>query len=176
MNPVVLVLLLSFLPAVEEGDVEVGFTIHPEEPWSFQPFSENQPARVRISVRDPAGELIRNVRVSFSIEHVRGRDFLNTGFPYLEGKKVLEGGFIAPEGELEFNYVFPVRGNYRVSIEASPTEDSAQFTPVTREFRVHVREQGYQIRNAFLLSALLLFLGVAIGVVYGRAYLAGGRE
>jgi hypothetical protein len=162
------------------NDVVVDFYTDPGEPRNFQPFFEgNQPAKVMVEVKDAEGNPVVNVNIKISIEHVKGvfsGKILNTGFPYLEGKRVFGGEFYSQDGRLEFNYVFPVRGNYRVSIEALPTKSSLQFMPTNKEFMVHVREQGFEVRNAVILSALLLFFGAAIGVVYGRAYSVGGSR
>jgi hypothetical protein len=163
-----------------DSNIDIEFMTDPWEPQNFQPFfTENRPASVMAAVKDAEGNLVENVNIKIKIEHVKGfasGEVFNTGFPYLEGKKVLAGSFIAPDGKLEFNYVFPIRGDYRVSMEASPTGSSVQFKPVNREFSVHVREHGFEVRNAVILSALLLFFGIAIGVVYGRAHLAGGSR
>ena len=163
-----------------EGGLDIEFMTVPEEPQNFQPFfTENRPAKVIVMVKDAEGNFVENVNINMEIEHVKGPvsgKILHTGFPYLEGKKTMAGSFTAPDGRLEFNYVFPIRGEYRVVIEALPAGSSVQFksvTPVTKEFRVHVREQGFEVRNAVILSVLLLVFGIAIGVVYGRASLAG---
>ena len=159
-------------------DIDIEFITIPEEPQNFQPFfTENKPAKVIIMVKDARGGLMENVNINMKIEHVKGLasgKILNTGFPYLEGKTAVAGSFTVPDGKLEFNYVFPIRGDYKVVIEASPAGSSVQFNPVTKEFRMHVKEQGFEVRNAIILSALLLFFGIAIGAVYGRAHLAEG--
>lgn len=180
LNHVVLVLLLSvaFYPAVvaaKQSNVDIEFITDPQEPNSFQPFFDgNRQAKVLISVRDQSsGELIEGAKIKFSIDHVRGKDILNTGFPYLEGKRVLAGSFVIPKGQQEFNYAFPVRGNYRVLIEASPTELSRPFEPTSKEFKLHVKEWGFEVRNAVILGALLLIFGIGIGVIYGRAHSVG---
>jgi hypothetical protein len=164
----------SALGAETSADIEL--SISPNEPLSFQPFAEdNEPAEVKIVVRDAAtGELLRNAGVRFTIDHKRGKDILNTGFPYLEGKQVVGGSFIAPSGELVFSYIFPVRGNYVIKVEAFPTDLSPRFSAVEKEYTVHVREHGFEVRNAIILSAFLLLLGTFIGVVYGRASKARG--
>ena len=155
-------------------DIELSVT--PQEPLSFQPFTDNnQPAKVKIVVKDAAtGRPVKNAGIKITIDHKRGRDILNTGFPYLEGKRVLGGSFVAPKGEIEFSYIFPVRGNYVIKIEAFPADSSTHFSPVEEEFRIHVREHGYEVRNAIILGAFLLFFGVFIGAIYGRASLARG--
>ncbi len=55
-------------------------------------------------------------------------------------------------------------------MEVLPTDSSSvTFEPVSKEFRVYVREWDYQIRNAIILVLLILGLGVLLGRVYGRA-------
>lgn len=183
MVPIVLAIILTavFIPsgfAAETGGADIELSISPQEPLSFQPFTEeNEPAKVRITVRDKStGKSVKNAGIKFTIDHKRGRDILNTGFPYLEGKRVLGGSFIAPDGELEFSYIFPVRGNYIMKVEAFPTMLSPQFSSVKKEFSIHVREHSYEVRNAVILGAFLLLLGVFIGMIYGRANLARGGQ
>ncbi|NOZ82927.1 MAG: hypothetical protein GXN98_03810 [Euryarchaeota archaeon] len=172
MRVLLAVLVLLALPA-ETWGMSVSFATVPEQPSAFQPFfAGNQPARVVIEVRDSEGRLVENVRVRLSIEHLRGLAsgrILHTGFPYLEGKKVLGGEFFARDGRVEFSYNFPIRGTYRVEVEVLPTESSVSFQPFSQEFSVKVREQGYEIRNAVILVLLLLGFGAALGVIFGRA-------
>ena len=159
--------------AVAVQNVDIAFTTIPEVPHNFQPFFEgNQPAKVVLEVRDADGRLIKNVNVKIDIQHVKGfssGQFLSTGFPYLEGKKVFSGEFFLKDGRLEFSYIFPIRGTYNVKIDASATEKAVLFEPTTRVFEVKVQEWGYQIRNAVILVLLMLGLGLFIGRVYARA-------
>lgn len=173
-----LVLPVLFSPAVlaASDEVTVNFYTEPAQPHNFQPFfAENQPAKVTVEVRDAEGEPVKNVKIRINIEHIRGLSsgkVLNTGFPYLEGKRVLGGEFFSRDGKLEFSYIFPIRGSYRVEVEVSPTETSSvAFQPFSEEFNVQVKEWGYEIRNAIILVLLMLGFGIALGVIFGRASL-----
>ena len=166
--------LASLNLASANPDVAVNFHTVPEQPRNFQPFfTKNQPAKVVVEVRDAKGDLLKNVRIKIDIKHVKGFAsgiVFNTGFPYLEGKEVLAGEFFSPDGRLEFSYIFPIRGNYRVNVEVLPTDGSpVTFEPVSKEFSVYVKEWDYQIRNAIILVLLILGFGVLLGRVYGRA-------
>ena len=173
-----LVLSVLFSPAVlaASDEVTVNFYTEPAQPHNFQPFfAGNQPAKITVEVRDAEGEPVKNVEIEINIKHVKGfasGKFLNTGFPYLEGKEVLGGKFFSRDGKLEFSYIFPIRGSYRVEVEVSPTDASSMvFEPFSEELNVRVKEWGYQIRNAVILVLLMLGFGIALGVVFGRASL-----
>jgi hypothetical protein len=128
---------------------------------------------VVVEIRDSAGNLVKNVNIKVDIEHVKGfasGKVFNSGFPYLEGKKVFGGEFFTPDGRLEFSYIFPVRGSYKVNLKVSPAEDSSiTFEPVHKEFNVRVKEWGFEIRNAVILVLIMLGFGIVLGVIYGRA-------
>ncbi len=162
------VLLAVLLMAGAAYGMELSMQVQPEQPRAFQPFfTQNQPAKVVIEVRDASGRLVRDVWLDVRVEHVKGTfsgRLLHTGFPYLEGKEVLGGRFFSRDGRLELSYVFPIRGSYRVEVTASAGEER-----VSREFTVKVREQGYEVRNAVLLVLLMLGFGTALGVIFGRA-------
>lgn len=171
-----LTLLAIFHPtafAVSDG-VAVDFYTEPREPYNFQPFlHKNQPAKVVVGVKDSNGNMVKNVNMQMSIEHVKGfasGEVFNTGFPYLEGKKVFGGEFFSKEGRLEFSYVFPIRGSYKVSVAVSPSEASPMmFEPFSKEFNVVVKEWGYQIRNAAILLLIMLGFGMFLGNLFARA-------
>ena len=154
--------------------VVVDFYTQPGEPRNFEPFfTKNQPAKVMVVVKDAEGNPLENVNIRMRIDHVKGffsGKVLNTGFPYLEGKKVFGGEFYSPDGRLEFSYIFPIRGSYRVRVDVSPTEaSSVAFEPFSREFSINVKEWGYQIRNAVILVLLMLGFGLFLGRVFARA-------
>ena len=180
MNIVYVLLMLSvlFSPDVfaSSDKVTVNFYTEPAQPHNFQPFfAENQPAKLTVEVRDAEGKPVKNVKIRINIEHIKGLSsgkVLNTGFPYLEGKDVLGGEFFSRDGKLEFSYIFPIRGNYRVDVKVSPTSaSSVTFEPFSEEFNVQVKEWGYEIRNAILLVLIMLSFGIALGVIFGRASL-----
>ncbi len=175
MRALLVVLLLAAVlpPLVASAPADVEFYTSPENPSPFQPFFEgNQPARVVINVIDENGEAAKNVLIRLKVTHVKGifsGKLLHSGFPYLEGKDVLGGEFFAPDGVVEFDYIFPIRGEYAVSVEVLPAGDSEEFEPLRREFSVQVKEWGYQVRNAAILVLMMLSFGIALGVIFGKA-------
>lgn len=185
MNKKGVFLLLSSLliyfypPAAAEAGVTIDFTVQPKEPQNYQPFFEgNQPARAIVEVRDAATDnSVNDVRIELNITHIKGKGILSTGFPYLEGKETLGGKFFAPEGKLELEYLFPIRGNYQIEVLAAPTSSSPlYFEPFSEVFSVHVKEPFYEVRNAVLLTVFLFLLGAYLGRIYAKAVAArGGR-
>jgi hypothetical protein len=172
MGWTILLLILAALPSQVLGaEAEIELTTDPANLGVGFPHSAQYPAETRITVvvRDPAtGRPIEGAEVGVKITHEGRYKFLHTGFPWAEGVTIFAVRAPAPEGKLDFSYIFPIRGTYRAEVEARPTAASEPFNPVSREFDLRVRERPESVQNILLLLGVLLVFGGIVGFVFGR--------
>ena len=92
----------------------------------------------------------------------------STDFPHVEGTLLLDIELPLSNGWVAWEYVFPIRGDYRLEVElADPQKEKAK-----KVFNLNIRENRLKL---FYLGgfALLLFL---FGFVAGRLFLHGDRH
>lgn len=160
---------------------EIVLRLEPEAPQAFQPTSgRNRPTRLILQLQDATTgrALPEPAQMALELVHVKGWGLLSTGFPHVEGKKQLRGTFLAPQGRLVFDYLFPVRGRYRLTVRCrfmdpglpgSEGREVWSMRSVHRDFPISVAEQPGNVRNARLFLALLLLFGVGVGLVFARS-------
>lgn len=151
---------------------EIVLHLEPKRPQAFQPTSDhNRPTHFILELVDAVTgiPLPEAVRMELYLVHVKGWGLLSTGFPHVEGKEQLSGTFLTSQGRLEIDYLFPVRGLYRLTVRCRP-EDPSEFPgsvwPVSRSWTISVAEQPGNVRNAQLFLAGLLLFGLGIGLVF----------
>lgn len=153
---------------------EIALRLEPMAPWAFQPTSDhNRLTRFVLQLQDATtgGSLSQPVRMELELVHVKGWGLLSTGFPHVEGKEQFRGTFLAPQGRLAFDYLFPVRGQYRLTVRCRATSPGllGRTGVIRQDFSISVAEQPGNVRNARLLLAALLLLGVGVGLVFARS-------
>ncbi|SEN12730.1 hypothetical protein [Lihuaxuella thermophila] len=75
--------------------------------------------------------------------------FPSTDFPVVEGTQLLDGTFRIRDGKISFQYLFPIRGTYRLVIEGMGPK---------RLMELDIEENPDEMRNAgMLISGLALF-------------------
>ncbi|HWO43045.1 MAG TPA: hypothetical protein VNO43_14690, partial [Candidatus Eisenbacteria bacterium] len=165
LAPVVLVLawLLPARLVAEEIAVELDF--FPRE-QSLRPLSE--PVLFRITAIKGDGAPVPEGTVRVRLDAPRPPRFFSTDFPAVEGVRLLDMELPLRKGKTEWKYVFPIRGSYRLSVEATATGGGK----ANRVFQFRVREQE---RRLFFVTAgsLGLFL---FGVVAGRILTTKGTR
>lgn len=63
----------------------------------------------------------------------------------------------APEGKLDFRYAFPIRGEYTLTVKATPTGNPSQAVEKTLHFTIN--ENPAKVRNVTIFIVVLLLLG-----------------
>lgn len=171
-----LALLLSGGAWDEEATArsEIVLRLEPGAPQAFQPTSgRNRPTRFFLQLQDEATgtPLPGPVQMELELVHVKGWGLLSTGFPHVEGKEQFRGTFLAPEGRLVFDYLFPVRGLYRLTVRCRAMSPGVRGRTgfIRQDFSLSVAEQPGNVRNARLLLGSLLLLGVGVGLVFARS-------
>jgi hypothetical protein len=154
-------------PGVFAQGPSITFTTEPSE---AQIIPDDTLSTVRISVLDEQGNPIPNVKIGFALTAPSPGLFLSSDFPIVEGTDLMSYEFVADDGVLEFEYLWPIRGSYELALSAAPTAQSpVQFDPIsdTREFKLS--ENPAEVTNVIIFVAILAVFGLISGLVLGRS-------
>lgn len=139
------------------------------------PFAEIRPDRdaaaFTLTVTDAAGRLVP-ARLHLALQAPRSGWF-STDFPLVEATDLFAGEVLAPDGRYTFTYLPPMRGQYRLQVEAWPLGATAA-EPTRGTLTFTLRETPDEWRNLALLLSGLLVVGVVSGFIIGRSARALG--
>ena len=134
----------------------------------FEAEASTLPAPVHLALQaiDAAGQPLQKARIHLRITTPPHNPWLTTDFPIVEGTELLDMTTSAPQGNLQFQQMLPIRGDYRIQVEVTPTETN-QFAPFQQNLTLPVRENWVKYRNFGILAVLLLAAGLGGGLVIG---------
>lgn len=165
-NTVVLVLLTIFvaLPATaqSQGDLSVRLTTTPE---INQIGPDNTFVRTTLSVVDAKGQAISNAYLKLHLMSPPGNPIISTDFPIVENTSLLKYEGTLPAGTLEFDSIYPIRGEYSFQVEAG--RDPADFS-FKDTLHLDLSENRNEVMNAIIMMAILLGLGLVAGLIIGN--------
>jgi hypothetical protein len=116
-------------------------------------------ARFVVSVKTADLEHTRAVRLRILLTAPEPGWLFSTDFPRVEGRRLLDMETTSGNGRAEWEYVFPIRGTYRLEVEAVlASGDRMQET-----FHIPVKEQEQKY----------LYLGIVIGALFLFGFVAG---
>lgn len=166
---IIIVLLFNFFTAnivMAEEKIQVKLTAQPD----FTAILPDEDlVKFALSVYDSQGQPVNNVKIEYQLESPAKSRLISTDFPVVEGTRLMEGSLLSNSGTWLFEYLLPIRGQYHLKVKVSPTKDSINFTPVTKEIDFNINEKPSEVRNALLLSGGLLILGLISGIIIGRS-------
>ena len=132
----------------------------------LRPFSD--PATLSLLVTAADGRPVTQGWLEIRLDAPKPSRFFSTDFPLVEGTRLLEMRLPLREGRAEWKYLFPIRGEYEISVDFV----TAQGKQATRTFSLQVKE--HQNKWTFLgIFTLALF---ATGVVAGRIFTRASRN
>jgi hypothetical protein len=126
----------------------------------LRPFSE--PADIAISLTNPDRTPIENGWVQVRLDAPDPGRFFSTDFLFVEGTRLLEMRLPIRHGKVEWQYLFPIRGSYRIAAEAV-TIDGRK---AEKSFAIKVKEKE---RKWLFLGLFTLGL-FSLGFVAGRIF------
>lgn len=91
--------------------------------------------------------------------------FFSTDFPLVEGTRLLEMRLPLRRGRAEWKFLFPVRGEYRLSIDVV----TAEGKKASKVFPLEIREHRGKWTFLGLFTLALFALGVVAGRIFTRA-------
>jgi hypothetical protein len=134
------------------------------------------PDTLIVEVKDSSGKDIPNVQLHVHLVAPPTNWFISTDVPRIEGHDLLDWSAVAPDGRQEFQYLFPIRGAYHLTVQASPAPGStATFSPITKDTELAISEKPKSVLYLLLFLAALFVFGVISGAVLGRAHFASRR-
>lgn len=135
------------------------------------------PDTLIVEVKDASGRAVPNVQLSVHMVAPPTNWFISTDVPRIEGKDILDWNAVSADGREEFQYLFPIRGAYHLTIKASPAPGSTtSFSPITREMDLSISEKPTSVLYLLAFLAALFTFGVISGAVLGRANFSGRRQ
>ena len=111
------------------------------------------------------GKPVANGSIAIRLEAPLPHWFFSTDFPLVEGSRLLDMTVPLRQGRAEWRYLFPIRGQYRLSVEFAAPDGRK----VNKTFSLTIREN--RLKWFFLgVFTLVLF---AAGIIAGRVFTRG---
>ena len=136
------------------------------EAGEIVPDEVESPTQFIIEAKGPGGAPLRNAYIDFEITAPTFGPLASSDIPVIEGTTLFKSRFGAPEGRLEFDYVVPIRGAYKVKLQAIPAP-GATFQPIETEVQLNVKERGAEIGYFWMTIAGLFVVGIGAGWLLG---------
>ncbi|MDZ8055580.1 MAG: hypothetical protein RMX68_004670 [Aulosira sp. ZfuVER01] len=144
-------------------------------PFEAEASTPQSPVKLALQAQDSTGKALENAKFSLQIFTPPATPWFTTDFPVVEGTKLLDIETIAPKGQLEFQQMLPIRGNYQLKVNVTPVVANA-FTPIEQTLTLPVAENWVKYRNFAILAVFLLLVGLGGGwVIGGRGAIAPGE-
>jgi len=107
-----------------------------------------------------------NARLHVVLDSPPRNSLISTDFPIVEGTRLIDTVAVTQNGELKIDYLFPIRGRYTLTIDATAVDANNEIANET--FHFTLRENPNEVRNfVFLVVGLVLF-GLISGGVLAR--------
>ncbi|MCA6573340.1 MAG: hypothetical protein IM535_12275 [Pseudanabaena sp. M38BS1SP1A06MG] len=126
----------------------------------------DSPVQLKLQARDAAGKALQNTEFHLQILAPAPTPWFTTDFPIVEGTKLLDIVGDAPTGEFLLQQVFPIRGNYQIKVDVTPTVANA-FVPIEQTLNLTVPENPLKLTYFPFVLAVLLVIGFGGGWVIG---------
>ncbi|BAU15939.1 unknown protein (plasmid) [Leptolyngbya sp. NIES-3755] len=138
-------------------------------PFEAEAEINKPPARLTLEAVDARGQSLKNARIRLQILTPPKTPWFTTDFPIVEGTKLLDIDAIAPQGTLQLQQTFPIRGTYQLLIDVTP-QSANSFKPFQQTLTLSIPENWIKYRNFAILAVILLVVGLVGG------WTIGGRQ
>ncbi|MBI2538975.1 MAG: hypothetical protein HYY83_10835 [Deltaproteobacteria bacterium] len=126
-----------------------------------------EPVRTVLIILDSNGRALKKGTAHIRLVAPAPGRFFSTDFPVIEGTPLLEMDLPILQGRAAWEYLFPIRGVYRLEVRAVAEEG----TGIERVFDLEIRENRMKL---FYLAIFALALFV-FGIMAGRLFTGGKR-
>ena len=129
----------------------------------LRPYSD--PATMTLLITGTEGKPVAEGRVAIRLDAPERHRFFSTDFPLVEGSRLLDVSLPLRQGKAEWKYLFPIRGQYRLTVEFIAPDGRT----VNKTFPLRIRENE---QKWFFLGIFTMGLFV-LGVFAGRIFTGG---
>ena len=133
----------------------------------LRPFAD--PATLSLLVTRADGRPVAQGKVAIFLDAPKPGTFLSTDFPLVEGSRLLELVLPLRRGRAEWKYLFPIRGNYRLSVNFV----AADGQETNKDFPIPVLEERQKWLWLGLFCAGLFLFGFSAGRIFTKPGRAG---
>lgn len=139
------------------------------EPPLEQVIPDDTVVKLQLQAVDTNKQPLPNAKVRVRILTPNKTPWFTSDFPIVEETELLNLEAIAPQGNLEFEQVLPIRGNYSMKIGVTP-QVKETFEAFEQSLTLSIPENAVKYRNLAILAAILLSTG------FGGGWLLGGEQ
>lgn len=118
--------------------------------------------KLQLQAIDSEEQPLADANVRIRISTPAKTPWFTSDFPIIEGTELLNFEAIAPQGNLEFEQVLPIRGKYNVKV-AVTSKDTGAFEAFEQSLSLKIPENPVKYRNLAILAVILLAVGFASG-------------
>ena len=136
----------------------------------LHPYSD--PATLTLLVTGADGKPVAQGRVAIGLEAPSPGWFLSTDFPLVEGSRLLDMNLPLRQGRAEWKYLFPIRGQYRLTVEFIAPDGRK----VNKTFPLGIRENKQKWFFLGIFTVGLFVLGVFAGRIFTGALSSAKRR
>lgn len=117
-------------------------------------------AKVELTLLD-----IQNGSAHIVLSSPERKFFSPTDFPMVEGTKLINSTLSVKNGKASFDYMFPIRGDYRMKVEVL---DETGKSVGTHELLINIHENPAEVKNAIIFIISLALFGFIAGFVLAK--------
>lgn len=163
----VLLLMVLFLVTPVQGQSDLSVTLETAPAASqLGPIGPDKTfVRTILTVVDANGQTVPNAFLKLRLDAPASSPILSTDFPIVENTTLLRYEGVLPDGRFEFDYIYPIRGQYSFQIEAGRDTATPSFQ---NTLSLDLSENFNEFINLIILVAVLLVIGLVAGVVIGN--------
>jgi hypothetical protein len=125
----------------------------------LHPYSD--PATLTFLVTGADGKPVAQGRAVIRLDAPE-RGWFSTDFPQVEGSRLLDMSLPVRQGRAEWKYLFPIRGEYRLTVEFTAID----ATKATKTFTLVIRENKQKWVFLGIFSLALFTVGVIAGRIF----------
>jgi hypothetical protein len=137
------------------------------KPFEAEADEPQAPSQLTLQASDRAGHALENARIHLTLLTPPKTPWFTTDFPIVEGTTLLDMETLAPNGKLTLQQMLPIRGDYRLRVNVTPTVANA-LAPIQETLNLSVSENWVKYRNLGILAAILFAVGLGGGWVIGN--------
>ncbi len=159
---VLLLALFGVAPAQSQGDLSVKLETNPA---AGQIGPDNTFVRTTLTVVDANGQAVSNAYLKLHLDSPPSNPIISTDFPIVEDTALMNYEGSLPNGVLEFESIYPIRGQYNFQVEAGRDATSRLFKDT---LSLNISENSNEVLNGIIFIASLLILGIVAGIIIGN--------